>query len=77
MSRLPTPRKHRISAHCRSAEAAELAEAMSGPTDGSGGPLTVRDPLRPLACAIARALTEARFTALRPAPWRHREVALL
>lgn len=42
---------------------------MSGPTDDSGGPFTARDSLRPLACAIARALTEARFTALRPAPW--------
>jgi hypothetical protein len=28
------------------AEVAELAEAMSGPTDGSGGPFTVRDSLR-------------------------------
>ena len=28
------------------AEAAELAEAMSGPTDGSDGPFTVRDSLR-------------------------------
>jgi hypothetical protein len=44
------------------AEAAELAEALSGLTDNSGGPLPVRDPLRPLACAIARALTEAGFT---------------
>jgi hypothetical protein len=30
------------------AEAAELAEAVSGPTDGSGGPFTVGDFLRPL-----------------------------
>jgi hypothetical protein len=41
------------------AEAAELAEAMSGLTAGSGGPLPARDPLRPLACAVARALTDA------------------
>ncbi len=44
------------------AEAAELAEAMSGLTASSGEPLPARDPLRPLACAIARALTEAGFT---------------
>jgi hypothetical protein len=44
------------------AEAAELAEAVSGLTDGSSGPLPACDPLRPLACAIARALTEAGFT---------------
>ena len=44
------------------AEATELAEAMSGLTDGSGGPLPAEDPLRPLACAVARALTEAGFT---------------
>ncbi|HYA53056.1 MAG TPA: hypothetical protein VEG33_18035 [Streptosporangiaceae bacterium] len=44
------------------AEAAELAEAASGLTDGSGGPLPAHDPFRPLACAIARALTEAGFT---------------
>ena len=43
------------------AEAAELAEATAGLTDGSGGPLPAEDPLRPLACAIARALTEAGF----------------
>jgi len=41
---------------------AELAEAMSGLTASSGEPLPARDPLRPLACAIARALTEAGFT---------------
>ena len=39
------------------AEAAELAEAMSGLTDSSGGPLPTGDPLRPLACVFARALT--------------------
>ena len=44
------------------AEAAELAEATDGLTDGSGGPLPAEDPLRPLACAVARALTEAGFT---------------
>ena len=44
------------------AEAAELAEATAGLTDGSGGPLPAEDPLRPLACAVARALTEAGFT---------------
>lgn len=44
------------------AEAAELAEAMSVLTDSSGELLPARDPLRPLACAIARALTEAGFT---------------
>ena len=44
------------------AEAAEFAEAMSGLTASSCGPLPARDPLRPLACAIARALTEAGFT---------------
>ena len=43
------------------AEAAELAEATAGLTDGSGGPLPAEDSLRPLACAIARALTEAGF----------------
>jgi hypothetical protein len=43
------------------AEAAELAEATAELTDGSGGPLPAEDPLRPLACAIARALTEAGF----------------
>jgi hypothetical protein len=43
------------------AEAAELAEATAGLTDGSGGPLPAEDPLRPLAYAIARALTEAGF----------------
>ena len=43
------------------AEAAELAEATAGLTDGSGGPLPAEDPLRPLACAVARALTEAGF----------------
>jgi len=44
------------------AEAAGLAEAASGLTDGSGGPMPAEDPLRPLACAVARALTEAGFT---------------
>lgn len=44
------------------AEAAELAEATSGLTDSFGGPLYAEDPLRPLACAVARALTEAGFT---------------
>ena len=44
------------------AVAAELAEAMSGLTDTSGGMLPARDPLRPLACAVARELTEAGFT---------------
>jgi hypothetical protein len=44
------------------AEAAELAEAMSRLTASSGGPLPARDPLCPLAHAIARALTEAGFT---------------
>ena len=44
------------------AEAAELAEATSGLTDSFGGPFPARDPLRPLACAVARALTEAGFT---------------
>jgi hypothetical protein len=43
-------------------EAAELTEATAGLTDGSGGPLPAGDPLRPLACAVARALTEAGFT---------------
>ena len=33
------------------AEAAELAEAVSGLTDSSGGLLADRDPLRPLAWA--------------------------
>jgi hypothetical protein len=47
------------------AEAAELAEATSGLTDGSGGPLPTDDALRPLACAIARALTEAGLPANR------------
>ena len=36
------------------AEAAELAEAMSGLTAISGEPMPARDPLRPLACAVAR-----------------------
>jgi hypothetical protein len=44
------------------AEAAELAEAVSGLTDSSGGPLPAGDPLRPVACAIAWALTETGFT---------------
>jgi len=44
------------------AEAAELADATSGLTASSGEPLPVHDPLRPLACPIARALTEAGFT---------------
>jgi hypothetical protein len=44
------------------AEAAELAEATAGLTDGSGGPLPAEDPLRPLACEVAQALTEAGFT---------------
>ena len=44
------------------AEAAELAEATSGLTDSFGGPLPAEDPLRPLAYAVARALTEAGFT---------------
>jgi hypothetical protein len=43
------------------ADAAELAEAMSGLSDDSGGPLPALDPIRPLACAVARALTEAGF----------------
>ena len=43
------------------AEAAELAEATAGLTDGSGGPLPAEGPLRPLACGVARALTEAGF----------------
>ncbi|HXZ69997.1 MAG TPA: hypothetical protein VEH31_03870 [Streptosporangiaceae bacterium] len=46
----------------KAAEAAELAEALSGLTDGCGGPLPAGDPLHPLACAIARALTEAGLT---------------
>ena len=50
------------------AEAAELAEAMSGLTDSSGGPLPAGDPLRPLACAVARALTEAGITLHHCAP---------
>jgi hypothetical protein len=36
------------------AEAAELAEAMSGLTASFGGPFSVHDPLRSLACAVAR-----------------------
>jgi hypothetical protein len=44
------------------AEAAELAEATSGLTDCFGGPLLAEGPLRPLACAVALALTEAGFT---------------
>ena len=50
------------------AEAAELAEATAGLTDGSGGPLPAEDPLRPLAYEIARALTEAGFTLHHCAP---------
>jgi hypothetical protein len=44
------------------AEAAEWADAASGLTDAFGGPLPARHPLHPLACAVARALTEAGFT---------------
>jgi hypothetical protein len=44
------------------ADAAELAEATSRLTDGSGGSLPTGDPLHPIACAIARALAEAGFT---------------
>jgi hypothetical protein len=44
------------------AEAAELAEAMATLADPYGRPLPADDPLAPLACDIARALTEAGFT---------------
>jgi hypothetical protein len=44
------------------AESAELADAVARLADAYGRPHPADDPLAPLACDIARALTEAGFT---------------